>query len=87
MFYKFQQKYSQLIEDFGQVLDAPVQGAAPTGTEAAAITKDSIYGMTVGGKITKKPKKKKEKSYFSVEKQNKLPKSIFGVVTRNKIGM
>jgi hypothetical protein len=87
MFYKFQQKYSQIIEDFGQVVDAPVQGAAPAGTEAAAMTKNSVYGMTVGGKITQKPKKKKTKPYFPVEKQNKLPKSIFGVIKRNKIGM
>ena len=79
MFYKFQQKYSQLIEDFGQVVDAPVQGSAPTGTEASAITKDSVYGMTIGGGVNPRKKKinkkgiAKEDSAYQKELKQKFP--------------
>jgi hypothetical protein len=92
MFYKFQQKYSQLIEDFGQMIDAPVQGSDPAGTEASVITKDSVYGMTVGGgvkprkkKINKKGVAKEDAAYqkelkqkFPTIKRPKIPNMIVG---------
>ena len=92
MFYKFQQKVSQLLEDFGQVVDAPVQGSAPAGTEATAITRNSVFGMTIGGgvnprkkKINKKGVAKEDDAYqkelkkkFPTFKRTKIPNIIVG---------
>ena len=79
MFYKFQQKYLKLLEDFGQVIDAPVQGENPAGTVASAMTKNSIYGMTVGGGVNPRKKKKnkggvaKEDAAYKKELKKKFP--------------
>jgi len=79
MFYKFQEKYLKLVEDFGQVIDAPVQGDAPTGSEASVMTKNSIYGMTVGGGVNPRKKKKKkngvakEDAAYQKELKKKFP--------------
>lgn len=61
MFNKFQYKYLKLLEDFGQVIDAPVQGEAPVGSVDSALTKDSIYGMTIGGGVNPRKKKRNKK--------------------------
>jgi hypothetical protein len=91
MFYKFQQKYLQLVEMGGAIaMDAgPAEPLPVAGSEAQAYNNDKSfnYYASIAGKITQKPKKKKGKPYFPAQKQNKLPKSVFGVVRRNKTGM
>lgn len=79
MLYKFQEKYLKLLEDFGQVVDAPIPGSEPTGTVASALTKDSIYGMTVGGGVNPRKKKRnkngvaQEDAAYKKELRKKFP--------------
>jgi hypothetical protein len=86
MLYKFQAKYLKLLEDFGQVVDAPVQGAAPDGTVASALTKDSIYGMTVGGGVNPRKKKRNKKGVAQEDAAYRAElKKKFPTIKRPKI--
>jgi hypothetical protein len=85
MLYKFQAKYLKLLEDFGQVIDAPT-GDAPDGTVASALTKDSIYGMTVGGGVNPRKKKRNKKGVAQEDAAYRAElKKKFPTIKRPKI--